>query len=168
MFVKITTSSSMWKINCGPFFGYFQPDPNVEQSHVGNFFRAKGEFFDKVTNEIKKVMHSGTDVVSNNWNELNKAVSTTIDAYGRLIDSGIAAGVQYGQTIFLANTIVPRTLLDLVINLARDKFISGKKAQDLSYVEGKPKYLFQFVDEAGNVIPVTAEIAHKLVPGLSV
>lgn len=113
-------------------------------------------------------MQSGTGTVSKNLNELNQAVSTTIDASGRLIDSGIAAGMQYGQTIFLANTIVPRTLLDLAINLVRDRFISRQKAQDLSYVEGRPKYLFQFVDESGNVIPITAEIAHKLVPGLYV
>lgn len=43
-------------MNCGPFFGNFQPDSNVEQSHVGNFFRAKADFFDQMKNEMKKVI----------------------------------------------------------------------------------------------------------------
>ncbi|KAK0173114.1 hypothetical protein PV328_006357 [Microctonus aethiopoides] len=104
--------------------------------------------------------------LSQNLNNFSESLSSSLDATGRFIDSGIAAGKQYGRTVFLGATIVPKTLYDLVAaHHSKNAYLNVQTAQDLSYVSGDPEYLFQFVDLDGNIIPITAEVAHRLVPG---
>ncbi|KAK0168284.1 hypothetical protein PV327_002108 [Microctonus hyperodae] len=128
--------------------GSGQTRPKIDGSGSGSF----------------QIGHSGS--LSRNLNNFGESLSSSLDATGRFIDSGIAAGKQYGRTIFLGLTIVPKTLFDLVsAHNQRNAYINVQTAQDLSYVSGQPEYLFQFVDVNGNIIPITAEVAHRLVPG---
>ncbi|KAK0176812.1 hypothetical protein PV328_000917 [Microctonus aethiopoides] len=112
---------------------------------------------------------NGFGVFSKNINNLGASFNSLIGATNQLIDDGFAAGRQYGMTMFQGVMIVPKSIADLAMAMTENNaYINVNAARSLSYVNGRPNYLFQFVDEQGRIIPVTASVANKLVPNINV